>query len=156
MERQTWNEYFCEIAKTVSSRSTCPRLAVGCVLVRDRMILATGYNGSLSNAPHCCDVGCVMENNHCIAAVHAEINAVTQAAKNGTSLAHAVAYITINPCLNCYKVLYQAGIRRIVYIEKHPSGCPNYEVLKLSNNAAPDLVCLKDSFIATKEPDRNY
>lgn len=145
--RKSWDEYFCDIAKAVAARSTCKRLSVGCVIVRDKTIIATGYNGSINGAPHCLDRGCVIENDHCIAAVHAEQNAIAQAAKNGTSLAYAIAYVTVNPCPNCFKLLYQAGIKRIVYVNDIPEHLykkVDYNIFKLNNNQMPDMVCLSD------------
>lgn len=115
--RASWDHYFMDIAKVVSSRSTCPRKAVGAVLVRDRTILSTGYNGSIRGMPHCSDVGCIIDNNHCVATVHAEVNAVVQAAKNGVMVEGAIAYVTASPCWNCFKTLANAGITRIVYSE---------------------------------------
>src|SRR6185312_3096871 len=83
MERASWDEYFMSIAQVVATRSTCPRKFVGAVLVRNRTILSTGYNGSIRGMPHCADVGHMMEDNHCVATIHAEANAIIQAAKNG-------------------------------------------------------------------------
>lgn len=113
--RKSWDNYFLDIAKQVSSRSTCDRASVGCVIVRDNTILCTGYNGSMRGAAHCDDVGHLMENNHCIATVHAEANAITQAAKNGIKIDNSVAYITHEPCWNCFKLLINAGIKKIFY-----------------------------------------
>ena len=84
--RANWSEYFMAIAKQVSTRSTCDRKHVGAVIVRDKVILSTGYNGSLRGAPHCDDVGHDMENGHCVRTMHAEANAVAQAAKNGVNI----------------------------------------------------------------------
>ena len=81
--RVSWDEYFMNIAAVVASRSTCPRKFVGAVIVRERTILSTGYNGSIRGMPHCSDVGHMMENDHCVATIHAESNAILQAAKNG-------------------------------------------------------------------------
>ena len=84
--RADWDSYFMEIAKVVSSRSTCDRKHVGALLVRDRIILSTGYNGSIRGMPHCDDVGHVLENGHCVATIHAETNAILQAARNGVRI----------------------------------------------------------------------
>ena len=115
--RPSWDEYFMAIAVMVSGRSTCPRKSVGAVLVKDNQILATGYNGSIRGMPHCTDVGCMMENGHCVATVHAEANAIVQAARHGVSVDGATIYVTASPCWNCFKLLANAGIRRIVYKE---------------------------------------
>jgi len=105
------------IAKVVSSRSTCPRKFVGAVIVRDKTILSTGYNGSIRGMPHCSDVGHMMENDHCVATIHAEANAIIQAAKNGVTIDGATIYVTASPCWNCFKEIANGGIRRICYGE---------------------------------------
>jgi dCMP deaminase len=115
--RASWDEYFMSIATVVSSRSTCPRKYVGSVLVRNRTILSTGYNGSIRGMPHCSDVGHMMEDGHCVATIHAENNAIIQAARNGVVIEGATCYVTASPCWNCFKQLANAGIVRIVYGE---------------------------------------
>jgi len=105
------------IARQAATRSTCPRKHVGAVIVRDRTVLSTGYNGSIRGLPHCEDDGCVMEDGHCITTVHAEANAILQAAKNGVSVDGAELYTTASPCWNCFKLIANAGIQRIVYGE---------------------------------------
>jgi len=116
-KRVPWDEYFMQIAVQVSTRSTCDRKHVGAVIVRDKTILSTGYNGSVRGMPHCDDVGHMMENTHCIATVHAEANAIIQAAKNGTAIDGADIYVTASPCWNCFKLIANSGIRRIFYLE---------------------------------------
>jgi len=116
-DRIDWHPYFMNIAKEVSSRSTCPRKHVGAVIVRDRRILSTGYNGSLRGLAHCDDVGCLMEDGHCIATVHAEANAILQAAMNGVRIEGGEIYTTASPCWGCFKLIANAGIRRIYYGE---------------------------------------
>lgn len=113
MKRPSWDDYFAQQAALVATRATCPRLHVGCVLVRDHRLLATGYNGSLPGAEHCEDVGCDIEDGHCVRTLHAEANAVTQAALVGTALAGAVAYTTHQPCWPCSKLLIAAGVCKI-------------------------------------------
>jgi dCMP deaminase len=115
--RADWDAYFMEIAHVVASRATCDRKHVGAVLVRDRMILSTGYNGSIRGMPHCDEVGHLMENGHCVATIHAETNAVLQAARNGVRIDGAHLYTTASPCWPCFKLIANAGIRRIVYGE---------------------------------------
>lgn len=117
MKRASWEEYFMNIAKQVATRSTCDRKFVGAVIVRDKTILSTGYNGSIRGMPHCDEVGHIMENDHCVATIHAEANAVLQAAKNGVRIEGAEVYITASPCWNCFKMLANAGIRKIYYGE---------------------------------------
>ena len=115
--RASWDEYFMSIAQVVSTRSTCPRKYVGAVIVRNRTILSTGYNGSIRGMPHCSDVGHMMEDGHCVATIHAEANAIIQAARNGVNIDGATTYVTASPCWNCFKQLANAGIVRIVYGE---------------------------------------
>ena len=102
-ERASWDEYFMNIARVVASRSTCDRKFVGAVIVRDKTILSTGYNGSIRGMPHCAEVGHMMEDGHCVATIHAESNAIIQAAKNGVSIDGASIYVTASPCWNCFK-----------------------------------------------------
>jgi dCMP deaminase len=116
-ERVSWDQYFMNIAQVVASRSTCPRKFVGAVIVRDRTILSTGYNGSIRGMPHCTDAGHMMENDHCVATIHAEANAIIQAAKTGAIIDGGTIYVTASPCWNCFKQIANAGIRRIVYGE---------------------------------------
>jgi dCMP deaminase len=105
------------IAQMVSTRSTCPRKSVGAVIVRDHTILSTGYNGSIRGLPHCADVGCQMEDGHCVATIHAEANAIIQAARNGVCIDGAECYVTASPCWSCFKMLANAGMTRILYGE---------------------------------------
>ncbi len=117
MKRVSWERYFMNLAIQAATRSTCPRKSVGAVIVRDRTVLSTGYNGSLRGAPHCTEVGCLMENEHCIRTVHAEANALVQAAHNGVRLEGAEIFVTASPCFNCFKLIVNAGIRRVCYGE---------------------------------------
>lgn len=105
------------IAKVAATRSTCDRKHVGAVIVRDRTILSTGYNGSIRGMPHCDEVGHLMENGHCVATIHAEANAVLQAAKNGVRIEGAEVYITASPCWSCFKMLANTGIKKVYYGE---------------------------------------
>jgi len=116
-ERTSWDKYFMQIARDVSTRSTCDRKFVGAVIVRDKMILSTGYNGSIRGLPHCDEVGHEMENGHCVRTVHAEANAIVQAAKNGVGIDGADIYVTASPCYNCFKLIANSGIKRIFYGE---------------------------------------
>ena len=116
-ERVPWDVYFMNIAQVVASRSTCPRKFVGAVIVRDKTILSTGYNGSIRGMPHCTEVGHMMEADHCVATIHAEANAIIQAAKNGVMIDGGAIYVTASPCWSCFKMIANGGIRRIVYGE---------------------------------------
>lgn len=113
--RPDWDSYFMKIAYAVSERSTCDRAQVGCVLVADKRILTTGFNGSPAGQDHCDEVGHLMVNGHCVRTIHAETNAIIQAALHGISTRDATCYVTHFPCINCTKVLINAGVDRIVY-----------------------------------------
>ena len=115
--RVDWDEYFMSIAAQVATRSTCDRKHVGAVVVRDKMILATGYNGSMRGIEHCDDVGHLMQDGHCVRTVHAEANAIVQAARNGIRTDGATIYVTASPCFSCFKLIANAGIARIVFGE---------------------------------------
>jgi len=117
MARVNWEQYFMNIAKEVASRSTCDRKHVGALIVKDKTILSTGYNGSIRGMPHCDEVGHMMENDHCVATIHSEANAVLQAAKNGVMINNSEIYITASPCWPCFKMLANAGIKKILYGE---------------------------------------
>jgi len=112
--RPSWDEYFLKLAMLASERATCPRMHCGCVLVKNNRVLSTGYNGSLPGQPHCEEIGCLVENNHCIRTNHAEINALVQAATQGNNLEGATAYVTNMSCTTCAKALIAAGVKRIV------------------------------------------
>ena len=123
-ERLSWHQYFLTITRQVAERSTCNRAKVGAVIVRDKNILATGYNGAPAGMPHCTEVGCLiyssrtpsgeMEEN-CFRTIHAEINAIAQAAKSGVSIQGSDIYITHSPCIHCLKVLVNTGIKSVYY-----------------------------------------
>lgn len=115
--RVDWHTYFMNIAHEAATRSTCDRKHVGAVIVRDRTILSTGYNGSIRGMAHCDDVGHEMEGGHCVGTIHAEANAIIQAARNGVNINGAELYTTASPCWNCFKLIANSGIRRIYYGE---------------------------------------
>jgi dCMP deaminase len=125
MARPSWDEYFMEITRLVVSRSTCVRRQVGAVIVKDKKILATGYNGAPSGLPHCLEVGCLRdelgipsgERHELCRGLHAEQNAIIQAAYHGVSINGATLYCTNLPCIICTKMLINAGIARVVYGE---------------------------------------
>lgn len=130
-DRPSWDQYFMTITRQVAERSTCLRAKVGAVIVRDRNILATGYNGSPAGTPHCLDAGCLVYRSqtpsgeweeNCFRTIHAEINAIAQAAKNGAAIRDGVVYITHTPCLHCFKVLINTGITRICYEREYKLG----------------------------------
>ena len=122
--RLSWDQYFLNITRQVAERSTCTRAKVGAVIARERSILASGYNGAPSGLPHCTEVGCLVYQSqtpdgqleeNCYRTIHAEINAIAQAAKNGVSIRDADIYVTHTPCIHCLKVLINTGIKRIFY-----------------------------------------
>ena len=133
VQRKNWHDYFMDIAKLVATRSTCDRKHVGAVVVRDRVVLTTGYNGSITGAPHCNEDGHLMIDGHCVRTIHAEMNAITQAAKNGITIRDADLYVTARPCWNCFKVIVNAGIEKIYYEEEYRPDENITENLKYTN-----------------------
>jgi dCMP deaminase len=138
MNRVSWDRYFMNLAVQAATRSTCPRKHVGAVIVRDKVILSTGYNGSIRGAPHCTEAGCLMDNGHCVRTVHAEANALIQAARNGVRLEGSEIYVTASPCFNCFKLIANAGIRRVHYGELYR----DERVLELARQADIGMIDL--------------
>ncbi|AUI78421.1 MULTISPECIES: ComE operon protein 2 [Lactiplantibacillus] len=118
-QRIPWDQYFMMQAVLLSSRSTCERLSVGATIVRDKRIIAGGYNGSVSGDVHCIDEGCYLVDGHCVRTIHAEMNAILQCAKFGAATDGAEIYVTDFPCLQCTKMLLQAGITKIHYLRNY-------------------------------------
>ena len=125
MQRPSWDRYFIDITRLVATRSTCLRRGVGALLVKDRNILATGYNGAPSGISHCSEAGCLRERlnvpsgerHELCRGLHAEQNAIIQAARHGVNIDRATLYCTTMPCVICTKMLINAGIRRVVFDE---------------------------------------
>jgi dCMP deaminase len=126
--RPSWDDYFLELANAASSRATCDRGKSGCVIVRDKQVLATGYVGSPAGLPHCDDVGHLMKkviqengeiSEHCVRTVHAEQNAICQAAKRGISIEGATVYTRMTPCRTCAMLLINCGIEKVVCERKY-------------------------------------
>ena len=136
--RVDWHTYFMNIARQVATRSTCDRRHVGAVIVRDKTILSTGYNGSLRGLPHCDEVGHMMENDHCVATVHAEANAIIQAAKNGVRIEGGSIYTTASPCWPCFKLIANSGLARVYYGEFYR----DERSIQVAKNAGIELVDL--------------
>ncbi len=113
--RPSWDEYFKEIVSVTAKRSPCKKLNVGCLLVKDNRIISQGYNGYLPGCSHTQKI----RNNHEMATVHAEQNAITDCAKRGVSSNETIAYITHYPCINCMKILCASGIKEIKYINDY-------------------------------------
>ena len=143
-KRPSWEEYFLEIAKVVSKRSTCDRANVGAVISKNKVILSTGYNGAPRGLPHCDDVGHEIVDGHCIRTAHAEANAIAQAAKNGTPIEGASIYLTVSHCYDCFKIIVNSGIKEVVYSNFYMS---RYEaskaVLSLAKKAEVKLTAFK-------------
>lgn len=137
--RPSWDNYFMEIADTVATRATCDRGRSGCVIVRDRQILVTGYVGSPVGLPHCDDVGHQMKKlvhedgkvtQHCMRTVHAEQNAITQAAKRGIALEGSTLYCRMTPCRTCAMLIINCGIKRVVCEKKYHAGAESEAMFK--------------------------
>ena len=129
--RPSWDEYFMEIARTVAKRATCDRGRSGCVIVRDKQVLVTGYVGSPKGLPHCDDVGHLMKKvvhddgsvtQHCVRTVHAEQNAICQAARRGMALEGGTLYCRMTPCRTCAMLIINCGIKRVVCEKKYHAG----------------------------------
>jgi len=135
--RPSWDEYFMEIANTVSKRATCDRGRSGCVIVKDRQILVSGYVGSPVGLPHCDEVGHQMKkmlhedgsiSEHCVRTVHAEQNAICQAAKRGIALEGSTLYCRMTPCRVCAMLIINCGIKRVVCEKKYHAGAESEEM----------------------------
>ena len=138
-ERPTWDDYFFEIADTVSKRATCNRGKSGCVIVRDRRILVTGFVGSSCGFPHCDDVGHQMKRlvhedgrvtEHCMRTIHAEQNAICQAARQGISLDGATVYTRMTPCRTCAMLIINCGIKQVFCERKYHAGSESEDMFQ--------------------------
>jgi dCMP deaminase len=126
--RPSWPDYFMELTEVVAKRSTCLRRQVGALIVKDRQVLATGYNGAPTDLPHCSEVGCIREEedvpsgqrHELCRGLHAEQNAIIQAALHGTSVEEATLYCTHQPCILCSKMIINAGIEKIIFKGSYP------------------------------------
>ena len=152
-QRPTWDEYFIKIMDMVGSRGSCDRGRAGCVITRENRIIATGYAGSPSGLPHCDEVGHEMhtiihddglQTRHCIRTVHAEQNAICEAARMGTSLNGATLYIKMTPCYTCAKMIINTGIKRIVCAQDHHGGERTKQIFQ---EAGLDFVLLSPDMI---------
>lgn len=137
--RPSWDEYFMEIAKTIAKRATCDRGRSGCVIAKDKQLLVTGYVGSPKGLPHCDDVGHQFKKmlhedgkitNHCVRTVHAEQNAICQAAKLGVSIKDATLYCKMTPCRVCAMLIINSGIKRVICEKKYHAGAESEEMFK--------------------------
>lgn len=133
------------IATEVATRATCDRKHVGAVVVRDKSILATGYNGSVRGLGHCDDEGHLMEDGHCVRTVHAEANAIVQAARNGMRIEGGSIYVTASPCWGCFRLIANAGIVRIVFGEFYR----DQKIFDVSQKLGIELVDFSKAVAAT-------
>ena len=138
-KRPSWDEYFMEVLNAVSKRSTCDRGKVGCVIVKNKQILVTGYAGAPAGLPHCDDVGHQMMktvhedgtiSDHCVRTVHGEQNAICQAAKLGVAIEGATVYVRMTPCRTCAMLLINCGVKRVVCERKYHAGTESEEMFK--------------------------
>lgn len=140
--RPSWDEYFIKTAEMVSTRATCDRRHVGAVIVKDKIIISTGYNGAPRGLAHCDDADHEMSDGHCIRTVHAEANAIIQAARKGVAIEGGTIYLTTSPCYDCFKMIVNTGITRVVYKDFYMS---RYEaskaVLTLAKKAGVEIIC---------------
>lgn len=143
MERISWDQYFMAQSHLLALRSTCARLMVGATIVRDKRIIAGGYNGSVSGSIHCIDQGCYVIDGHCVRTVHAEANALLQCAKFGVPTENAEIYVTHFPCLQCCKQLIQSGIVTVYYAADYKN-----------HDYAIEL--FKEAGVETKKVELNY
>lgn len=137
--RPSWDEYFMEVSRTIAKRATCDRGRSGCVIAKDKQILVTGYVGSPRGLPHCDDVGHLMKkvihdddtiSQHCVRTVHAEQNAICQAAKKGVSIDGATLYCKMTPCRTCAMIIINCGIKRVVCEKKYHTAEESEQMLK--------------------------
>jgi dCMP deaminase len=154
MERISWNQYFMAQSHLLSYRSTCRRLTVGATIVRDKRIIAGGYNGSIAGGEHCIDEGCYVIDGHCIRTVHAEMNAILQCAKFGVATNNAEIYVTHFPCLQCCKAIIQAGIKAVFYAadyKNHPYAIELFEKAGVTLEHVPFTQSVLDVKSAEKQ-----
>ncbi|GGL40496.1 ComE operon protein 2 [Sporolactobacillus putidus] len=151
MKRLSWDQYFMAQSHLLASRSTCTRLVVGATIVRDKRIIAGGYNGSISGGVHCTDEGCYLIDGHCARTIHAEMNAILQCAKFGEPTEGAEIYVTHFPCVQCTKSIIQAGIRSVYYARdyrNHPYAEELFKTAKIAVKKVPF-----DNIFAVNEED---
>lgn len=150
MDRISWDQYFMAQSHLLALRSTCSRLKVGATIVRDKRIIAGGYNGSTSGSDHCIEEGCYVVDGHCIRTIHAEMNSILQCAKFGVETAGSEIYVTHFPCLNCSKAIIQSGIKKVYYsidYKNHPYAIELFE----QSGVTIEKVELQDKFDPTSK-----
>lgn len=145
-ERIPWDQYFMSQSLLLSLRSTCTRLTVGATIVREKRIIAGGYNGSVNGDVHCIDEGCYVVDGHCLRTIHAEMNAILQCAKFGAQTQGAEIYVTHFPCLQCTKMIIQAGITKINYLEDYHNNAYAIKLIEQAHVQCQKVVLPKDFF----------
>lgn len=149
--RPSWDEYFMDITERVATRATCPRLRTAATIVKDKRILTTGYNGSPhKKLPHCDDVGCLIIKDHCVRTIHAEENAILQAASVGPPVQGADMYTLYFPCLKCMKAIIKVGIKRLIYkrgYERHKTEQKeeHQTATRMAKDAGLEIIKLKEN-----------
>lgn len=153
MARPTWDEYFLEVMHALQKRATCDRGKCACVIVKDNQILCTGYVGAPAGLPHCDDVGHLIRasvevdgklHDHCIRTVHAEQNAICQAAKRGVAIDGATIYVGMTPCRTCAMLLISCGIKKVIAERKYHAGQESEEMFA---QAGVELVFVNDEVL---------
>lgn len=150
-DRPTWDQYFIGLVEEIARRATCDRGRCGCLMIKDKRIICTGYVGSPPGFPHCDEVGHLkrkvidedgVTRQHCVRTIHAEQNAICQAAKNGISLAGATCYCSMEPCRTCAVLLVSVGVERVVAKRRYHAGQDTREILE---HAGIELVVFEDA-----------
>ena len=139
MTRPDWDTYFLGFASAAAERSTCDRKHVGAVIVVERQVVATGYNGAVRGVAHCDEVGHDIVGGHCVRTIHAELNAVAQAARRGAAIAGGYIYTTASPCWDCFRVLVNAGIQTFVYGEAYRSVEHRHRIDEVASSLGLDV-----------------
>lgn len=156
-KRPTWDEYFMEVADAISKRATCDRGRSGCVIAKDKQILVTGYVGSPQGLPHCDDVGHELKkvihedgrvSTHCVRTVHAEQNAICQAAKRGIAIDGATLYCRMTPCRTCAMLIINCGIKRVVCEKKYHDSAESED---LFSQAEINLEYISEEILSYKD-----
>ncbi|MGD7053618.1 ComE operon protein 2 [Sutcliffiella horikoshii] len=151
--RISWDQYFMAQSHLLALRSTCTRLAVGATIVRDKRIIAGGYNGSIAGGVHCIDEGCYVIDNHCVRTIHAEMNALLQCSKFGVPTTGAEIYVTHFPCLHCCKAIIQAGIKTVYYAMEYKNHPYALEMLEQAD-VRVEQVELDEMAVSLNDPEK--
>jgi len=142
--RPDWDLYFMGFAHAARERATCDRKHVGAVIVVERQVVATGYNGSVRGMPHCDEVGHDVVAGHCVRTIHAEMNALAQAASRGVAVEGAGIYTTASPCWDCFRVLVNAGIERFIFGEPYREDLHRQRIMGVAERLGLEVLALED------------